>query len=96
MIVWLDLPKTKTLWRVLQRNLRWWVMRTPIWGGLRMTYRTAIDGLRHAARSHAIKREAYPDMLAAFPHLQVVHIRSDEALGRWINDVKLGALHRLS
>jgi len=83
--IWLDLPWTTTMWRVLTRNLRWWSQRTPIWGGLRMTLPKAWSGVRHAARSHALKRRTYPDLLAIYPKLEVVHIRSTADLKRWID-----------
>jgi len=83
--VWLDLPCATTVWRVLQRNLRWWGSRAPIWGGLRMTLPKAWSGVHHAARSHSRKRRAYPDWLAAFPNLNVVHIRSARELRAWVD-----------
>jgi hypothetical protein len=83
--VWLDLPWTTTVWRVLVRNLRWWLLRTPIWGGLRMTLPKAWAGVRHAARSHALKRRTYPQLLAEHPGLPVVRIRSARALRRWMD-----------
>lgn len=82
--VWLDLPWTTTMWRVFRRNLRWWIKRTPIWGGLRMTFRRLVSGVRHAARSHSLKRRTYPDLLSGFPRLKVVHIQSEAALKAWI------------
>jgi len=83
--VWLDLPWLTTVWRVFRRNLRWWVMRTPIWGGLRMTLPRLIGGVRHAATSHALKRRAYPGLLASFPNLTVIHIQSPAQLQAWLH-----------
>jgi hypothetical protein len=83
--VWLDLPWTTTVWRVTWRNLRWWIARTPIWGGLRMTWPKLVGGVRHAARGHAQKRAAYPALLASFPALAVVRIRSPGELRRWLS-----------
>lgn len=82
--VWLDLPWTTTLWRVGRRNLRWWLGRTPVWGGRRMTLPRALSGVRHAATSHALKRRSYRAILAGFPNLTVVHIRSQDELAAWL------------
>jgi hypothetical protein len=82
--VWLDLPWTTTVGRVLWRNLRWWALGTPIWGGQRMTWAKVIGGVRHASRSYAPKRAAYPALLAGFPQLQVVRLRSPREVRAWL------------
>ncbi len=82
--VWLDLPWTTTVRRVVRRNLGWWLTRTPVWGGLRMTLARVVSGARHAATSHAGKRRSYPDLLASFPNLTVVRIRSNRELEAWL------------
>lgn len=82
--VWLDLPWTTTVWRVFRRNLAWWLMRTPVWGELRMTLPRLASGVRHASRSHSLKRLAYPDLLAGLPNLTVIRIRSNAQLEAWL------------
>src|SRR5689334_14070601 len=62
--VWLDPPCRTAVWRVLLRNLRWWLSGTPIWNGRRMTFAKALDGARYALRAHGQKRRTYPDLLA--------------------------------
>jgi len=49
LIVWLDLPLSVVLGQVLRRNLAWWLRRTPVWGGQRMTLSKALGG--RAARA---------------------------------------------
>ncbi len=88
--VWLDYPLALALWRVAKRNLGWWVSREPVWGGLRMTLGKAWGGVRHTLRSHAQKRRDFPGMLAAFPALQVVRLRSPAALDRWVTTLQPG------
>jgi hypothetical protein len=85
--VWLDLPKATTLWRVLRRNLGWWIARRPVWGAGRMTLAKALGGVRHAALSHGPKRRAYPAMLAEFPELAVVRLRSPRDVDAWLAGV---------
>ncbi len=82
--VWLDLSLATTLWRVISRNLGWWLGRQTVWGGNRMTLAKALTGIRHTLRSHAQKHRAYPAQLAEFPHLQVVRIASPRALELWL------------
>jgi len=73
---WLDLPWTVTVWRVLRRNLCSWLRQTPVCGDLRMTLRHPLSGIRHAAKSHGLKRRVYPSLLREFPTLTVIHVRS--------------------
>src|SRR5262249_10317175 len=82
--VWLDPPCRTAFLRVLLRNLRWWLSRTPIWNGKRMTLAKALDGARHVIRSHGQKRQTYPGLLAEYPDLQVVRIRSQRDLEKWL------------
>ena len=64
LIVWLDLPLGVALGQVLRRNLGWWLARTPVWGGQRMTLAKTLTGARHVLRSHGQKRRDYPVWLA--------------------------------
>ncbi len=82
--VWLDLPLTTTLWRVMRRNLGWWIGRETVWGGNRMTLAKALTGIGHTLRSHALKHRTYPAQLAEFPHLQVVRITAPRQLAAWL------------
>ena len=81
--VWLDLPWTTTVLSASRRNLQWWMTGEMIWGGVRMTLARAVSGVRHAVRSHALKRSTYPSALAGFPELSVIRIRSRRELARW-------------
>lgn len=85
LIVWLDLPRPTILWRVLRRNITWWLWREQVWGGRRTTLAKALSGVRHAARSHGKKRRDYPAILAELPATRVVRIRSSQALGAFLS-----------
>jgi hypothetical protein len=52
-----------------------------------MTLAKAIAGIRHAARSHARKRAAYPEMLAAFLGLKAIRVRSRRELPALLADL---------
>jgi hypothetical protein len=84
LIVWLDLPLNVVLGQALRRNLAWWLRRTPVWGGQRMTLAKALGGVRHVLRSHALKRATYPAWLAALAPKPVVRLRSRAALSTWL------------
>ncbi len=86
--VWLDLPLATTAWRVTRRNLGFWASRAPVWGTRRMGLGKALTGVRHALRSHPLKRATYPAELARFANLQVVRIRSRRALDEWLGTLR--------
>jgi hypothetical protein len=83
LIVWLDLPLRAVLAQVMGRNLAWWLRRTPVWGGRRMTLAKAFGGVRHALRSHGLKRAVYPAWLAACEPTPYVRLRSKAELANW-------------
>jgi hypothetical protein len=83
--VWLDPPCRTALCRVLRRNLCWWLSGDPVWNGKRMTLAKALGGAMHAFRTHGLKRRTYPGLLAQFPNLQVIRIRSRRDLEKWLN-----------
>ena len=86
LIVWIDLPLGVTLWRGARRNLGWWLTGAKVWGGLPMTLRKALGGLRHTLASHGLKRRAYPAFLAAYPPGKVVRLASARAVAAWLTE----------
>jgi hypothetical protein len=84
LIVWLDLPLHVVLGQALRRNLIWWLRRTPVWGGQRMTLAKALGGVRHVLRSHAMKHATYRAWLADYAPKPVVRLRTREALSDWL------------
>jgi hypothetical protein len=86
LIVWLDLPLHRALGQALWRNLGWWLARTPVWGGQRMTLAKAMGGARHVLRSHGQKRRAYPAWLAEQAAL-VVRISRAAPTKAWVRMV---------
>jgi hypothetical protein len=55
-----------------------------VWNGQRMTLAKALSGIRHAAMSNGLKHRTYPAMLAEFPDLRVVRLRSPRAAAAWL------------
>jgi hypothetical protein len=83
-IVWLDFPFTMVVWRVAVRNIRWAILRKPIWSGNVMTFKQAWPGIRHAIRSFRVKRRFYPTYLCEFPHINVLCFKHPRELDRWL------------
>ncbi len=83
-IVWLDLSWSITIGRVIARNLGWAWTRQPIWSGNRMTWRRALSGVRHAVRSHGLKRRQYPGYLAELGGPQILHFTRSRDVQDWL------------
>ena len=81
-ILWLNYPRLTVLYRVLSRNLRWWVTQEEIWSGNRMTLKHAISGIRHAMRSYGKKKRDYPLWLKDYE--TVVVFRSSRQALKWM------------
>jgi energy-coupling factor transporter ATP-binding protein EcfA2 len=82
--VWLDFPVWVSASRAARRNLGWVLSGQRVWNNQRMTLRKALSGVRHAAVSNGLKHRTYPAMLAEFPGLRVVRLRSPSAVARWL------------
>jgi hypothetical protein len=89
-IIWLDFPLWLVLFRLVKRNVGWWLTRKPVWSGNRMTVRQAWSGICHALRSHGEKRRTYPDYLAAFPDHTVLRFQTHAASCRWLASLTTG------
>jgi hypothetical protein len=84
-ILWLNLPFLTVLYRVITRNLRWWVTKEAVWSGNRMTLKHGISGVRHAMKSYWKKKRDYPAWLQEVPN---VIIFSTSRQGRkWLEDL---------
>ena len=86
LIVWLDLPLARVLGQALRRNLGWWLRRTRVWGGQRMTLAKALSGARHVLRSHGQKRRAYPGWLGKLS-APTVRIARSAPIEAWVRQV---------
>lgn len=82
-IIWLDYALPRLLWQVTRRNIMWWLQRKS-WTETAMTWQHAWSGIRHAYRSHALKRAHYPEYLYDFPHAKIYHFRQPKEAQRWL------------
>lgn len=86
-LVWLDYPAPAVFGRLLSRTLRRLVTRQQLWNGNREHVR---DVLRSGSplpwffRTHWRRRRETPDLLARYPHLQVVRLRTPREAARWL------------
>ena len=76
-IIWLNYPRLTVFYRVITRNLRWWVTQEEIWSGNRMTLKHAISGIRHAMHSYGKKKRDYPMWLQDYKYVVVFTSSSD-------------------
>jgi adenylate kinase family enzyme len=78
-VVWLDFPKWLVMWRVVARTARRMVRREVLWSGNRESLRTTFSRdsiILWAWTTYGRRRHDYPNLFLAYPHLEVVHLRS--------------------
>jgi adenylate kinase family enzyme len=89
--VWLDLPLHVCLRRLWRRTWGRILRREELWNGNRETLRNTFlirDSLfSWAIKRHRVHRREFPAVLAAFPHLRVVRLRSAAAVERWLGQL---------
>lgn len=86
-LVWLDYPAPTVFWRLLRRTVRRVLTRAPLWNGNRETLRAQLSRdsiLVWFFRTHWRRRRETPPLIAAFPHLQVVRLRSPREAQAWL------------
>ncbi len=88
-IIWLDLPKQLTLFRVLRRNLYWVLTRKKVWSGNQMTWARAWSGFRHAMRSYDHKKQNYPSYFVEFKHVKIIRFESKEEVAKWVKTISV-------
>ena len=83
-IIWLDYPLATVLRQVILRNLRWLLTRQTVWSGNRMSLRRALSGIRHAFRSHALKRRNFALWLAGLSGIEIHRFRNSRETETWL------------
>lgn len=83
-IVWLDLPARIIMFRVIRRNLGWWVSQNPTWSGNRMSLRIALSGIRHAWKQLRRTMNRYPGYLEASSHATVHRIKDQSGVNAFL------------
>ncbi|GHF62998.1 adenylate kinase family enzyme [Deinococcus metalli] len=86
-VVWLDYPGPVVFWRVLTRTLRRVTTREVLWNGNRETLLTAVrpdSPVPWFFRTHWRRRREMPGLVAAYPHLTLVHLRTPAHARSWL------------
>ena len=89
-IVWLDLPRWRTILRIVVRTVRRSATRTELWSGNREHLRTMFgrdELLRFAWRNHAKYAARYSEIGddPTLGHLTVVRLRSPREVDAWLS-----------
>lgn len=89
-LVWLDLPRTTTLRRVLLRTSGRILRRAELWNGNRERWTTVLRAshpIRWTWQTHAVHRAANEQRIAEprSSHLQVVRLRRGVDVQRWLD-----------
>ena len=86
-VVWLDYPRRVVLPRILRRSLRRTVRREKIFNGNVESYAGWLrpdHPVWWSVRDHRPRRARMAALIAAHPHLSVVHLRDPAATERWL------------
>jgi adenylate kinase family enzyme len=89
LLVWLDLPRRVTTWRVVRRTVRRRLRREVLWNGNRegSLWRILVDReqiIRWAWTSHPRAAQRVAAAQAEQPDLPVVRLRSSTEVDRWL------------
>lgn len=94
LVVWLDLPLTTKLWRLIKRSSSRWVSQEELWNGNRETLGGLFWGADSlflwAIRSHYRQRRAWPQQFAG---RRCVRLRTTEEVERWLAAFHAQAKH---
>ncbi|WP_102127447.1 AAA family ATPase [Deinococcus planocerae] len=87
-LVWLDYPAPLVFWRLLRRTVRRGLTREELWNGNRehlgVNLLTRNGILAWFFRTHWKRRREMPGLVAGYPHLRVVRLRSPREADRWL------------
>ena len=87
-IIWLDFSLPLILSRVCWRNTRRIIKKEQLWNNNRENWPRAWSGVRHSWSTYQEKRTSYPELLAQFPHLHIIHLRSPRQAERWLQAIQ--------
>lgn len=87
-LVWLDYPAPVVFWRLLRRTFWRGLTREELWNGnherLGANLLTRDGILAWFFRTHWKRRRETPGLLAQFPHLHVIRLRSTRQAAVWL------------
>jgi adenylate kinase family enzyme len=89
MMVWLDLPTSVVMWRVIRRTIRRRIKHIELWNGnyeppLHTFFTNPDHIVRWAWRTRNQCRDQIHDAVATTPHVTLVRLRSRHQVNRWV------------
>lgn len=90
-LIWLDLPRTTVMRRVIGRSFRRALRHQELWNGNRESFRAWLDPehpIRWAWAGHERRRQQTQERLAAFPHLRVVRLHTAAQADEWLRKLR--------
>ncbi|MEV6769576.1 AAA family ATPase [Nocardia sp. NPDC051030] len=90
-LVWLDLPRSTIMPRVIRRSVARAVSRRELWNGNRESVRNWIEPghpMRWAWSQHANRRLDMEYRIPQFPHLTVVRLRTAPEVREWVQQLR--------
>lgn len=93
-LVWLDYPAQVVFWRLLQRSARRVLTRQELWNGNRESLRGQLQPdapIPWLFRTHWKRRRETPELVAQYPHLSVIRLRSPQEAQVWLAHLSLAA-----
>ncbi|MER6171630.1 hypothetical protein [Streptosporangium sp. NPDC001681] len=85
-VIWLDLPRSAIMLRVVRRSIVRAVTRRELWNGNRESFRDWLDAghpIRWAWSQYERRRDETADRINRHPDLTVVHLRTSGEVRRW-------------
>jgi adenylate kinase family enzyme len=86
-IVWLDYSLVVIIKQVAARNFKWLLACQTTWSGNKMTFQRAISGIRHAIKSHSVKKRNYPSWLAELSDVKVYRFYRKQEAETWLHSL---------
>ncbi|MFI6871110.1 AAA family ATPase [Nocardia sp. NPDC050406] len=90
-VIWLDLPRTTIMHRVIRRSVARALTRRELWNGNRESVRDWLDPdhpIRHAWARHAQRRRQIEARIPAYPHVSVIRLRTAAEAAAWLRGIQ--------
>lgn len=83
-IVWLNLNPFLILYRVIARNLSWFLRQKPTWSGNKMTLKIALSGIRHSFKQVFKTKKNFPKYLEEYSNQEIVELRNKQDITNFL------------
>jgi adenylate kinase family enzyme len=86
-LIWLDLPRSTVMWRVIRRSFRYAITRKLLWNGNRERFRDWISPghpIRWAWAQHGRRKRVVAERIAMHPKITVIRLSSAREARDWV------------